>query len=601
MDARSPTLRLRIPTPQGTYVAFCKPYPRELKLWIEDLPKANIGETARLLYQALIELNDFKTPADNRIQLLELLRPEVMFINSQLEKHFLNNSIMLDERPKKVANLCQAIQNHLTIGYKLVIADSLEQRGTILALALQRSMHSMFASLVRTYQLYYPAPRLFWLELHQVYLLARKNNLHTQPISETLLSNISEQSIESAYRCALLLSCARINQMRQSDIALLARILPSWSHLSALQNVELASSLFVVNLNSDAPPRYKELIAEDQSTTHLGFNTLALAEALMEQQQPLIQYKKTAARLSVPENMSGTLIAQLCSAWGNIAKRDFQRTSSQGSLQVCLGMSAVHYYLAGQESFEQHLQLPSASLVEYNPDNSPPDIWNYAIDARLDTEKDPLLADLIEYQATPIITDHTSPEPIAPTAALYPAYALSIVNHSPGGYCLAWHDTVPAQLQAGEIIALRETTDKAWTTAVVRWIRQAGTSSTQMGIELIAPNAQPCGLQLLRSGDLSSNFLRALLVPEIPALSRSASLIVPRIPFHEGNQVIINQRGKELKAVLTKRLMNTGSVNQFEFNLLTPVQPVKTVNTSTAPTVKSKDSSEDFDSLWKSL
>lgn len=73
MDARSPTLRLRIPTPQGTYVAFCKPYPRELKLWIEDLPKANIGETARLLYQALIELNDFKTPADNRIQLLELL------------------------------------------------------------------------------------------------------------------------------------------------------------------------------------------------------------------------------------------------------------------------------------------------------------------------------------------------------------------------------------------------------------------------------------------------------------------------------------------------------------------------------------------------
>ena len=154
MDTQNPSLRLQVPTPVQTRLAFSKPNMRDLKIWIQDLPKANIGETARLLYQALQELNNFKTTAEIRVQLLEALRPEVLFINSQLEKHFLNNSVMLDARPQKVANLCQALQNLLTVGYKLIIADTMQQRTPILALALQRTAHSMFVSLVRTYQLY---------------------------------------------------------------------------------------------------------------------------------------------------------------------------------------------------------------------------------------------------------------------------------------------------------------------------------------------------------------------------------------------------------------------------------------------------------------
>lgn len=315
MDTPSLKLRLRVPTPEQTHLAFCKPSVRDLKLWIQNLPKANIGETARLLYQALIELNQFKTSADNRVQLLELLRPEVMFINAQLGRHFLNNSVMLDERAQKVANLSQALQNHLTTGYKIAIIDSIGQRGTTLALALQRTMHSMYASLVRTYQLYYPAVTNFWLELHQVYWIARKNNVHTQPIRDALLTNLSEQSVEAAYSCALLLSCSRVNQMRQSDIAIVGLTLPNWCHLATLQKAELPSSLFVVNLNSDAPPRYKELLADDNNAARLGFNTQDLAEALVEYQQSL-ENKKIKKRIDVPESMSSTLLAQLCSAWG---------------------------------------------------------------------------------------------------------------------------------------------------------------------------------------------------------------------------------------------------------------------------------------------
>ena len=105
MDTQYRKSPLRTPVPELTVLSFCKPTSREFKVWIQNLPKANIGETARQLYEALIELNNFKTTAENRIQLLEFMRPEVFFVTSQLEKHFLNNSIMLNERAKKVANL----------------------------------------------------------------------------------------------------------------------------------------------------------------------------------------------------------------------------------------------------------------------------------------------------------------------------------------------------------------------------------------------------------------------------------------------------------------------------------------------------------------
>ncbi|MDY0249090.1 MAG: molecular chaperone [Pseudomonas sp.] len=600
MDTQHKKSPLRTPVPELTRLSFCKPTTRELKVWIQDLPKANIGEMARLLYQALIELNNFKTAADNRIQLMELLRPEVFFVNAQLEKHFLNNSVMMDERSKKVANLCQALQNHLSVGYKLVIADTFTQRSSILALALQRTMHSLFASLVRACQLYYPTPPNLWFELHQVYLLARKHNLHTVAIRDGLLDAIVEQSVEAAYSCALLLSCSRINQMRQSDIAILANVLPSWCHLAAIQNADLASSLFVVNLHSDAPPRYKALMADANGHTLLGFDTQNLAAALVEHQQSP-EKNNLKSKITVPDSLPSTLLAQLCSAWGKIAQRDFQRTNSKGTLEICLGMSAVHYYLANQEPFEDTIKNQQSATVEYKTDNSAADIWANALDVETIPENNPLLTNFIEYESTTKVdsaTEKSLSNAEKTSLASYPAYTLTIVNHSPGGYCLAINDEVPAQLQAGEIIALRETQDKAWVTAVIRWIRQAGSTTTQIGVELIAPNAQPCGLQLLRSGGQPSHFLRALLVPEIPALSRPASVIAPRIPFQEGHKVSINQYGKELRATLTKRSIHTGSISQFEYRLTSQAQAV---NNSTISTSSEPAHSEDFDSLWKSL
>ena len=601
MDKQNSHLLLRVTTPDKQSLSFCEASPRDLKKWVDGLPKANIGETARQLYQALVELNQLLTPSENRLQLLEILRPEIYFVCKQLEKHFLNQAIVLDERPRKVANLCQALQNHLAIGYKLIVArlaaQANRERNQLLAVALQRSTHSLCGPLIRASQLYCPVPEGLWLELHQLYQIARARDLHKVLIRDSQALHTQGLSTEQSYLVALLLGCARCNQMRQSAIARLAEVLEPWSALATLQAGDQASSLFAVAPQLDGPPRYISLFQQNELHNAVGIDPSALVDAIKE--HLLLPAENLGqSRLLVPEGFSQDMLQHLAAAWGDIAERTFQRSQGQGALTLCIGMSSLHYHLAGKRPFNEVLQLPeTTNAAVFKPDTGAPDVWSNAFDAqKTNLWENGLPFEEIQYNAPAKGAAAAEPS----SAESYPTYEVAIVNISPGGYCLSWPKEVPSQLQAGELLGVQGLPKQGWSIAVVRWIRQVRGGGTQMGIELIAPHAQACGLQLVRKAEQNSQYLRALLLPEISAISRPASLITARLPFQEGNKVSINLNGSEHRAVLSRRQTSTGSFNQFEYRSVEQAssdhgKPV------TAPKSRTPGGEEDFDSLWKSL
>ena len=604
MDKQSPHLLLRVPTPSKQSLSLCEATPRDIKRWISLLPKANIGETARQLYQALVELNQLITPSDNRLHLLELIRPEVYFVCQHLERHFLNQAIVLDERPRKVANLCQALQNHMAIGYKQIVVQEAQRQARdgqqLLTIALQRAMHSLNSALIRASQLYCPVPEGLWLELHQLYQLATSRQVHRVVVRDGLARHTEGLSVEQTYLVALLLGCARCNQMRQNNIAKLAEVLEPWSALVRLQGAELASSLFAVAPQVDGPPRYKSLFQASEMAGLLGIDPLPLVDAI-KHYLTLATEDRAQARLPVPEGISVDLLQHLSSAWGDISERTFQRTPGRGALTLCIGMSALHFFLSGKQPFGAILKIKEAGQAVFKPINKDEgDVWNTAFDAQPQNWDEGLPYEEIQY-SKPVTPGDTSAQPEPPASGEnYPTFELAIVNHSPGGYCLSWPKEVPSQLQAGELLGVQDAPSQGWSVAVVRWIRQVRGGGTQMGIELIAPHAQPCGLQLLRKADQHSQYLRALLLPEISAISRPATLITPRLPFQEGNKVQINIHGDERRAVLTSRQTSTGSFSQFEYRPFE--QPAEQHGKPvTASGERGSGGDEDFDSLWKSL
>lgn len=575
---------LHAPTPSQTRLSFCEATPRDLKRWIADLPKANIGETARQLYQALGELNQLLTPSDNRLNLLELLRPEVYFVCLHLERHFLHQAIMLDERSRKISNLCQALQSHLAIGYKQIVLRIApkyrKDRAALVSMALQRAAHALKGQLLRATQLYSSPPEHVWFELHQLYRSAAELQLQHRAVHDDLASLTTELSLEQTYIAALLLGSARCNQLRQNQIARLADVLEPWSARLKLHPASPDAGLLAISAELDAGPRYRSMFRSEQQRGLLGFDPQPLVNAI----EAHLLHQDTSAPLPVPAGLSFDTLQHLHASWGQAAERSFQRTVGQGHLTVCVGMSALHFYLGGERSFSELLKLPGARSANFSSTvaKGEKDSWSQAFDAAPQSNAEQFLP-YEEIQYDHLVEDESGTD----STPHYPTHALPVINHSPGGYCLAWPEEVPAELQAGEMLGIHDSVSLGWSIAVIRWIRQVRGGGTQMGIELVAPHAQPCGLQLVRSRDDHSQYLRGLLLPEISAIDLPATLLAPRLPFQEGSKVMINTQGEEHRAGLDRRVASTHSFNQFAYRSL--------------EAAKNGGSEEDFDSLWKSL
>jgi hypothetical protein len=595
MNETSPHLLLRAPIPKQLRLTFCEATPRDLKRWIANLPKANIGETARQLYQGLSELNQLLTPSDNRLQMLELLRPEVYYVCKHLERHFLHQSIVLDERSRKIANLCQALQNHLAIGYKQIVVRISprfsKDRAPLLTQALQRAIHCLNGPLIRATELYCPVPEGLWLELHQLYRIACLHQLQHLSLRDELASQMQTLSIEQTYTVALLLGASRCNQLRQNQIARVAEVLEPWSKWLKLQPGKACDGLFAIASDIDTGPRYRSRFRPEQQESLLVIDPQPLVAAI----EAHLQKTDSSPPLPVPAGLSLDTLQHLHAAWGQTAERGFQRTVGQGTLTLCVGMSALHFYLGGQRSFSELLKHSGSRPAQFSaisPAGRVKDLWGPAVDAASHGNAGDLLPyEEIEYPQLQNDDSHEASD----RSQHFPTYVLPVINHSPGGYCLAWPNAVPAELQAGEMVGIEDSAGQGWSVAVVRWIRQVRGGGAQMGIEQVAPCAEPCGLQLLRTGEDHSHYLRGLLLPAISAIDLPPTMLAPRLPFQEGHTVVINTHGEQRRAGLDRRLASSSSFNQFTYHSL---EAAKIENAAGSGVMGIE---EEFDSLWRTL
>ncbi|MBA6419713.1 MULTISPECIES: molecular chaperone [Pseudomonas] len=598
MDSTSQKLNLRIPQQTLSSLSFAEGTEKGISQWLANLPKANIGETARQLYQGLIELNQLELAADRRLAILELIRPEVHYVCTALSKYYLGQSIVLEDKPRKVANLSQSLQNHLANGYKIVVAQerSIKSRdhASQMTLALQRSIRSLCGPLLRAFQLYCPVADGVWLELHQLYQLARRRKLHLTAVPDKESASTKPLSIEQSYIIALLMGSARPNQMRQSAMGKLFSTLEDWSRTARIVQPTDAKALFIINPDMDCPARYKSLIRDENLDNSLGLDTSELVNSIKDY---MLQGNDYRGDLRIPDNMGVELLQHVSQSWGDLAERTFNRIPSGGQLKVSIGMSATHYRIAGKaftrfvDAEEDMETNPFSDAAQREKQTG----WATAFDGGSQSvDWHGAGVEQIDYNGTGSGIDEDE------EAENYPIHTLPIVNHSPGGFCLTWPKEVPKQLQAGELLGIQETNDKDWTLAVVRWIRQVRGGGTQMGIELVAPHCTPCAAKLLRKTGEPSQFLRALLLPEVPAIDRPATIITPRMPFQINSKIIIHRPGYSQRAHLTERMTATGSYSQFEYQLIekTKDEMSQSETKASSLTVSTED---DFDSLWKSL
>ncbi len=599
MEGQKTEPKITVPEQKLTSLTFCESNAKHLDAWVAELPMANIGETAKRLYHAIIELNQLIVAPTTRFQMMEVIRKPIYFVCSELSKHFLNHSIVLPEKQRKIANLAQALQLHLANGYKLVIHDQLANNASDKAVkqvapACHRAISDLSRCVLRSSQLYCQSPPNVWLEIHQLFLFAHSYRIDSIRIKDGQLSFAEESTIQEAFKRILLLGCSKPNQMRQNDIALAFDAFESWANLISIELNGESDSLFLVDPDMDAPPHYRSLLANKVIKHAIGINTSDLVNRLTDYVGHLNRNKKVPEGiLDMPVRLAENVLAGLSQALGILTKRTFKRISSSGRAFITLGLSASHYFVGDGVEFSKQLMgneegQPDADYYLNKSKRS--DVWSSSFDSGPGGGGAPT-------DMSPIKFTGTNASGLSrDSKSNYHQHIVPLVNTSPGGYCLQWVGEVPGNVQAGELIGVREEESQPWSIGVIRWIRQIKQSGTQFGIELLAPSAKPCGVQLTQKTGENSEFLRGLLLPELPAIGQPTTLVTPRLPFQIGHKVILNKKGRETKVQLTRKVSATGSFSQFEINFLTStMQQVEKELKNAGP------SEDEFDSLWPTL
>lgn len=605
--------KLVVPAQTLTQLSFCGGNKEaQVKQWLQQLPLTQAQQVSAPLYNAVHELSRLQTSWENRLHLLELLRIPVHQTLNGLALKYLNQPLILPEAALKTATVAQAIQKHFLNSYLAVVRDlctkarkppEKTEHPQELALAIQRALTALGLLLLRSYQLYLPISSQVWAEIHALYRLARVLELEYLPVEENLPHHRGVKNIHQLYLRILLLATARPNQLRQDEIENTYKLLDLLAANAELENYTPAGkeNLFVVLLDSNRPPFYKSNwrpAAESAPAALMELRTTHLVQRLQEIAKATTEAEQSPLPAGV--SLTAALTKHLEQAWSHLAMRSFERQEVNSDIEVTIGLTNIHFHLAGEQPFNLFLNQSSAISgtpekgaiyqkrgVQLKVDDTKKanDPWGDAFDIKgtiLDGKALPTIN--IEKQLKSQEKDNYQGN--------HPVYTVPLIDRSLGGYGLEWREEIPVQVRAGELLALREYGRTKWAIGVVRWAHQTK-GATQLGIQILAPHAIPVGLAAVHKTGGFAEYLRALQIPELKAINQPPSLIANAISFHEYSkarlylqpQAGVSHQG-DLPVQLTNRLFATGAFSQFGYRELATAKPAE-------------EKKDDFDSVWQ--
>ena len=600
--------QLNVPVQDLAQLSFCDgTRDNSVKAWVRSLPLTQVQFVSGLLYQALPDVGRFQTTPANRIQILEILRNPTLQSIEGLTQSFLNQPLILPGPAVKTATIAQALQKHMINGYLVAIRDLSNQSNSnidLLTLAIHRAITGISLLLLRYYQLYVPISGQLWTELHSLYQLALHFDLTENNVVDDYPHLHNCNTITLTYVRALLLTCARPNQLRQDEIFSTFEALNELTIFAQLQDTQTGNhdNLFAVALNTNRPPLYRSRFSDEKNILLLELNTTQICKKLTEITTATNTDSTEGSALRNELGLTPALSLHLIQAWNLLAQRNFDRQQSQGALDVAVGLSNIHYHLSGQMNFTHFLNR-STGVQHLESDGSIFQKRGVKLkDTKQQKSKDDPWDDAFDISGTSLAgrTVATNNIELAIKKAeedefkdAYPIYQVPLIDTSPGGYCIEWRNEIPNQVKAGELLGLRDPLRNRWSLGVVRWANQTK-GATQLGIQILSAQVTPLGVAIIHKTGDSSEFLRALGIPPLKAINQAATLITNAVSFREYSKARIFQRkqnepeGEQHNIQLTRRLFATGAFSQFTYRELA------------SPKQKESAKNDDFDSIWDS-
>lgn len=576
------TLHFHLPTRQhNDQVEFAMDR-KKLQQWMQELPRANTGETARQFYLLLKHLNHAQLPDQHRLRILETVLQPCVTAQEGLKTLYAGEPFPLSPRKQSYAQLSRQIAVELLTGYRIIADDRVAGAASGIDrhqfhLVLHRCMELFGIVLLRGYLIYSDDPPGIWREIHGLYRYAEHTKLHLGELADT------GSSIEEQYIRILLLEIASPHRQRQSDLEKIYQNLLTWSataHLRPVGPRDHVVGHFTVDLDSGSPPEFRK---RDPELKHPAPHTLRIVDT----REMIVHISKTArvsnshkVQISAKHRymLAHDVLKQLLVIWNGQARRHFSRTPVHQHLQMAVGMTACHTLLTEEEK-----KTNRANRESSGPGQAAPDVGAVVSDrARFHTERidagkvdvwNPVYTIYSDSQDYTLDTADNNIAGWGPGSPMRGLPYYEIVTGDVSAYGLRFsikqdsEDTDAMHLKVGEICLTRNSADEReppWTICVVRWIRNNQGADLEVGLQKLSPLGIPVGIRKTSHGKEVGDYHRALLLPEIRALQQRESIIFPAIlDTKSPMRLFIN--GKTVGISLRSRIESTADFHHYEF------------------------------------
>ncbi|MBI2379951.1 MAG: hypothetical protein HYV16_04235 [Gammaproteobacteria bacterium] len=508
--------------------------PDASRRWLESLPYGDMRQAMPKVLKALGSLNRTELSPHARAGLM----PD--YENSyHLAAHYYRrmgrmhtqNRISLDERLE-----LHSLTREMAFAYKLIVNDTLAQRGSpkgkTLLMAIHAAIHYLGLMLMGCYENYTPAPVHLWRELYGLFAFAVQHELTDAEIeSEAIRDGLP--NIAAEFKRIALIALTDPYRLSRVEHWEIFQYLSYWVDLADVaqsEEHELDSYHFLVDLTGGGKPAAMTSHTVLPGGARWWINTKFLVARLHQHQQTLeSSHEELNLGFSrrLPRHECLQILSCLRRAWEEPPERN-------------------------------HPRFPKINRVDV--------IWSVAAIHELFRALDPLSAG---ETAMPSSTQSFHLEDGSECGVSWEA-----LNGSEGGLCLSQHSASVHQLEVGQLAAICEHMDghptSRWSLAVLRWLSNDHHRTT-LGLEFLRGDVQVACIHALHGNKIELRPKPAFLISgyEVQGIS-TPTIIAPRGLHREGRMLCLQIGEEQIYLHARNRVEATTTFERFFYQTFEP-------------------------------
>lgn len=478
--------------------------------WLAEPPQDDPLADLVPLRNHVAAIGSLGLPVLHRLKIDELLHDRAQRIDDALTPLLLDVKLPLPIHLGTVAQGLIALRAELGETWLRVAGEAkpedLAKIHRSLSQICLQGMFNLSRQFIATLLIATPTPVNFWRNAQALYHRAHES------LDPTATLPAEMGAIDASFKAMLALTAAQPEGLAPREVAFLAHYLETHAAVSRIDPIrpEEPGDWFWLDANLDQPPTpFLRNAPEGSLCLFFRFGELAtLAARHLDQLNDGVP----PASLGLPLEAAGAdyrnALERARQCWAAPRRRTFNRRLQTLHVDVCTQLSTLWTALESDSSHD-----PKSSNCEL------------------------------------IYSDWT------------------VQNDSPSGYAIVHVVGEVTGIVPGCAVGLRTGAGAAWQICLVRWARSKSSSHVELGLEVLAPSAQPIRIQSLSSRH-SEPPIPALLLPALPSLNRSEAILSMRGDYNARPFTLLQEHEAHVQVVECmphRSLIETSSVEVFEF------------------------------------